>query len=229
MIWPRPPSACAPVVGEIFALPCRHRKLGLPDVDFCLEGGRGAKLGGLNMARPPSQCTPWGKYSPLPPPLLGWSSCGFRREEHINSGNDESPLMRNETESCDKTLSGDPSAQFDTKSPSGATSQLNLPSDSDVCSSKNNSPTDTLVNSQELEQKIRGSAAGLANRLCELKSTRPADTERDSGITHEEIKLIGAKELGLLKETCTEHFKERNAHKDLTKINARPIKQMPRR
>ncbi|KAI4998153.1 hypothetical protein ZWY2020_053495 [Hordeum vulgare] len=151
------------------------------------------------------------------------------REEHIDSGNDESPLMRNETESCEKTLSGDPSAQFDTKSPSGATSQLNLPSDSDVCSSENNSPTDTLVNSQELEQKIRGSAARLANRLCELKSTRSADTERDSGSTHEEIKLIVEKELRLLKETCTEHFEERNAHKDLTKINARPIKQMPRR
>ncbi|KAE8799706.1 hypothetical protein D1007_24793 [Hordeum vulgare] len=100
---------------------------------------------------------------------------------------------------------------------------------SDVCSSENNSPTDTLVNNQELEQKIRGSAVGLANRLCELKSRRPADTERDSGITHEEIKLIVAKELGLLKETCTEHFEERNAHKDLTKINARPIKQMTRR
>ncbi|KAE8811722.1 hypothetical protein D1007_11522 [Hordeum vulgare] len=118
---------------------------------------------------------------------------------------------------------------FDTKSPSGATSQLNLPSDSDVCSLENNSPTHTLVNSHELEQKIRGSAAGLANRLCELKSTRTANTERDSEITHEEIKLIVEKELGLLKETCTEHFEERNVHKDLTKINARPIKQMPRR
>ncbi|KAI4993884.1 hypothetical protein ZWY2020_008197 [Hordeum vulgare] len=151
------------------------------------------------------------------------------REEHIDSGNAESPLMRKETESCDKTLSGDPSAQFDTKSPSGATSQLNLPSDSDVCSSGNNSPTHTLVNSQELEQKIIGSATGLANRLCELKSTRPADTERDSGSTHEEIKLVVAKELGLLKETCTQQFEERNAHKDLTKINGRPIKQMSRR
>ncbi|KAE8771170.1 hypothetical protein D1007_56997 [Hordeum vulgare] len=104
-------------------------------------------------------------------------------KEHIDSGNVESPLMRKGTESCDKTLSGHPSAQFDTKSLSGATSHLNLPSDSDVCSSENNSPTDTLVNSQELEEKIRGSAAGLANRLCELKITRPTDTERDSGIT----------------------------------------------
>ncbi|KAE8808947.1 hypothetical protein D1007_14361 [Hordeum vulgare] len=32
------------------------------------------------------------------------------REEHIDNGNEESPLMRNETESCDKALSGDPSA-----------------------------------------------------------------------------------------------------------------------
>ncbi|KAI4965667.1 hypothetical protein ZWY2020_051149 [Hordeum vulgare] len=113
------------------------------------------------------------------------------REEHINSGNDESPLMRNETESCDKTLSGDPSAQFDTKSPSGATSQLNLPSDSDVCSSKNNSPTDTLVNSQELEQKIRGVETGtrmfeypMSEKLTAFLATGDQD-EMDADLAEE--------------------------------------------
>ncbi|KAI5020275.1 hypothetical protein ZWY2020_045163 [Hordeum vulgare] len=132
------------------------------------------------------------------------------REEDITRGNVESPLTKNvrdvagementaydpsqganffggarETEVCDNTSSGDPSAQFDTKSPSRSTSHLNLPSDSDMSSPDNNSPTDILVslisegNSQELEEKIRGSAAGLANRLCELKSTRPADIEQ---------------------------------------------------
>ncbi|KAE8786888.1 hypothetical protein D1007_39133 [Hordeum vulgare] len=141
------------------------------------------------------------------------------REEDITRGNVESPLMKNvrdvagementtydpsqganffggarETEVCDNTSSGDPSAQFDTKSPSRSTSHLNLPSDSDMSSPDNNSPADILVslisegNSQELEEKIRGSAAGLANRLCELKSTRPADIEQGDGSTHEEI------------------------------------------
>ncbi|KAE8790276.1 hypothetical protein D1007_35423 [Hordeum vulgare] len=112
------------------------------------------------------------------------------REEDITRGNVESPLTKNaidvagementaydpsqganffggarETEVCDNTSSGDPSAQFDTKSPSRSTSHLNLPSDSDMCSPDNNSPADTLVslisegNSQELEEKIRGSA-----------------------------------------------------------------------
>ncbi|KAE8821719.1 hypothetical protein D1007_00125 [Hordeum vulgare] len=135
------------------------------------------------------------------------------REEDITRGNVESPLMKNvrdvagementtydpshganffggarETKFCDNTSSGDPSAQFDTKSPSRSTSHLNLPSDSDMCSPDNNSPTDILVsliskgNSQELEEKIRGSAAGLANRPCELKSARPADIERGDG------------------------------------------------
>ncbi|KAI4970023.1 hypothetical protein ZWY2020_000937 [Hordeum vulgare] len=113
-----------------------------------------------------------------------------------------------EAEVCDNTSSGDLSAQFDTKSPSRSTSHMNLPSDSDMCSPDNNSPADTLVslisegNSEELEEKIRGSAAGLANRLRELKSTRPADIEQGDGSTHEEIKRIVVKELGLLKETC---------------------------
>ena len=121
-----------------------------------------------------------------------------------------------ETEVCDNTSSGDPSAQFDTKSPSRSTSHLNLPSDSDICSPDNNSPGDTLVslisegNSQELEEKIRGRAAGLANRLRELKSTRPTDIEQGDGSTHEEIKRIVVKELGLLKETCGQQFEERN-------------------
>ncbi|KAE8805511.1 hypothetical protein D1007_18436 [Hordeum vulgare] len=167
------------------------------------------------------------------------------REEDITRGNVESPLTKNardvagementtydpsqganffggarETEVCDNTSSGDPSAQFDTKSPSRSTSHLNLPSDSDMCSPDNNSPADTLVslisegNSQELEEKIRGSAAGLANRLCELKSTRPADIEQGDGSTHEEIKRIVVKELGLLKETCGQQFEERNTAK----------------
>ncbi|KAI4984627.1 hypothetical protein ZWY2020_017257 [Hordeum vulgare] len=140
-----------------------------------------------------------------------------------------------ETEVCDNTSSGDPSAQFDTKSPSRSTSHLNLPSDNDMCSPDNNSPADTLVslisegNSQELEEKIRGSAAGLANWLRELKSTRPADIEQGDGSTHEEIKRIVVKELGLLKETCGQQFEERNTCKDLRKINARPIKMTPRR
>ncbi|KAI5006630.1 hypothetical protein ZWY2020_033873 [Hordeum vulgare] len=183
------------------------------------------------------------------------------REEDITRGNVESPLMKNvrdvagementtynpshganffggarETKVCDNTSSGDPSAQFDTKSPSRSTSHLNLPSDRDMCSPDNNSPTDILVsliskgNSQELEEKIRGSAAGLANRPCELKSTRPADIERGDGSTHEEIKCIIVKELGLLKETCGQQFEERNTRKDLRKINARPIKMTPRR
>ncbi|KAE8804388.1 hypothetical protein D1007_19408 [Hordeum vulgare] len=183
------------------------------------------------------------------------------REEDITKGNVESPLTKNvrdvagementtydpsqganffggarETEVCDNTSSGDPSAQFDTKSPSRSTSHLNLPSDSDMCSPDNNSPADTLVslisegNSHELEENIRGSAAGLANRLCELKSTRPADIEQGDGSTHEEIKRIVVKELGPLKETCGQQFEERNTRKDLRKINARPIKMTPRR
>ncbi|KAE8820161.1 hypothetical protein D1007_01870 [Hordeum vulgare] len=183
------------------------------------------------------------------------------REEDITRGNVESPLTKNvrdvagementmydpshganffggarETKVCDNTSSGDPSAQFDTKSPSRSTSHLNLPSDSDMCSPDNNSPVDTLVslisegNSQELEEKIRGSAAGLANRLCKLKSTRPADIEQGDGSTHEEIKRIIVKELRLLKETCGQKFEERNTRKDLRKINARPIKMTPRR
>ncbi|KAI4997492.1 hypothetical protein ZWY2020_052834 [Hordeum vulgare] len=183
------------------------------------------------------------------------------REEDITRGNVESPLTKNvrdvagemqnttydpshganffggarETEVCDNTSSGDPSAQFDTKSPSRSTSYLNLPSDSDMCSPDNNSPADTLVslisegNGQELEEKIRGSAAGLANRLCELKSTRPADIEQGDGSTHEEIKRIVVKELGLPKETCGQQFEDRNTRKDLRKINARPIKMTPRR
>ncbi|KAE8796736.1 hypothetical protein D1007_28179 [Hordeum vulgare] len=183
------------------------------------------------------------------------------REEDITRGNVKSPLTKNardvagementaydpsqganffggarETEVCDNTSSGDPSAQFDTKSPSRSTSHLNLPSDSDICSPDNNSPGDTLVslisegNSQELEEKIRGSAAGLANMLRELKSTRPADMEQGDGSTHEEIKRIVVKELGLLKETCGQQFEERNTCKDLRKINARAIKMTPRR
>ncbi|KAE8777215.1 hypothetical protein D1007_49980 [Hordeum vulgare] len=183
------------------------------------------------------------------------------REEDITRGNVESPLTKNvrdvagementtydpshganffggarETEVCDNTSSGDPSAQFDTKSPSRSTSHMNLPSDNDMCSPDNNSPADTLVslisegNSEELEENIRGSAAGLANRLCELKSTRSADIEQGDGSTHEEIKRIIVKELGLLKETCGQQFEERNTRKDLRKINARPIKMTPMR
>ncbi|KAI4972769.1 hypothetical protein ZWY2020_003694 [Hordeum vulgare] len=180
------------------------------------------------------------------------------REEHIISGNIESQLMEKEidgagetenmtndpsqgaiffgdareTESCENTLSGNPSAQFDIKSPLGGTSHLNLPSDSDMCSSDSNSPTDTMVsqgNSQQVDDKIRGSAAGLANRLCELKTTRLTEKEQCSGRTHEEIKHIVAKELGLLKDTCGQQFEEINDDKNSRKINARPPKQTPRR
>ncbi|KAI4991443.1 hypothetical protein ZWY2020_039814 [Hordeum vulgare] len=98
--------------------------------------------------------------------------------------------------------------------------------------SDNNSPTDTMVshgNSHQVEEKIRGSAAGLANGLCELKTTRLNEIEQGSGRTHEEINHVVAKELGLLKEPCGQQFEEINDDKNSRKINARPLKQTPRR